>query len=899
MRRMCQFLAAAGLLLCACVIVQGEAQTRTITFSGLREGGGAVVPDSIHIVNLTRQRDTLLVGATTFDIDWLTSVAPSDGSVEGFTLGGGTYDPATSKTIVQVVLPTGGSLHMRLFAMTGAKVAEATLALGSGRHGLLIDATGLASGAYLLAATNGADTRVCVLTSLHRSTGGAVRISTTSIPPAAVRKPAIDAYTFIGYARGCHPDTLASIVPEPDRTYAFSFVPLAANQVRVGASHEVARTAITPQGGTVTVSAPGTPVSGLQITVPAASYSDTRTFTVSYAEVLDHSFDARITLLSPLITLSNGGGYADSSMLIRIPIRLPAGHFAMAFFLNRQTEMLEAASIVALTDDAIFITSPHLASDNLSLGKSITPDAPSAAMQAWIDVLVAGIETGELTSTISTDFAPGTDDWEFPNMGSYLAPNGHCTGQSLTGIWYFANKRKRGAAPLWRLYDQVHADSMWMDNVRGWRMNSVVWKPLRVTERNNWVYNYFEHVGTSRISKDSLHYLAFAFAMRTTGRPQLTEIWRRNGLKWEGHAMVVYGTDRGSLRIADPNYPGVQRGTRLDAGTFLPYESGATADELGVLFPDIQYIAFSAITVPGDIEARWKQTYDGTIGTVAPHTYPATQLFLLDDAAQTPLPDHVVTMRDTVVVTATCPTCVSRLAGNRTYVRLTDEQGKFIAWSGPDGRLRIPAPTGTKRFGLAVYGYAEAGFKGFGIIDFRWLDITRTTYKRAQMRVTGLVGTFERDYIDSLGRPVVGEISEGDLSFQAPLNPWGEFTDLVASGGTYTWEKAWSSGGNSADASLSMAFSSDSAVGNVIYSYTRLDDGGSYLTAIMSLVLSGPIPRVARYADRDEFAVTGPVVASRIGMLDYQVTMPPHKKRDVLKSFRAVPASRIDIIMFK
>jgi hypothetical protein len=38
------------------------------------------------------------------------------------------------------------------------------------------------------------------------------------------------------------------------------------------------------------------------------------------------------------------GGYADSAMLIRIPIRLPADNFAMAFFYDRDTQALETYS---------------------------------------------------------------------------------------------------------------------------------------------------------------------------------------------------------------------------------------------------------------------------------------------------------------------------------------------------------------------------------------------------------------------------------------------------------------------------------------------------------------------------------------------------------------------------
>ncbi|MBN1447595.1 MAG: IPT/TIG domain-containing protein [Bacteroidetes bacterium] len=698
------------------------AQTRTITFTGVKEGSTeAVTPDSIRVYNLTKGRDTLLIGSTTFDIDWLTGVDHTGRLLEDFTLFGGFQDPAGGTTSLHVSLPQTGVLRMTVYSLLGAEVASTSVSLSAGTHLFRLDASGIATGTYIVTASTGRETRALKVSTLRSAASGPARISYGGAVPLPMRKASADMYTFIGHARGCHPDTLSNIEPEAGRSYQFTFTPLPSDGLLTGPWIEVASGDIPPQGGMLTVSTPGTPVTGLQITVPAQSYPEERSFTVSYADILNHGFDEKVTVLSPLITFSNGGGYADSAMLIRIPIRLPAGQYAMAFFYDRDTHSLEGIPIVALTDDAVYVATRHLASDHLGFAKA---QSSMRTLRAWIDVLVLGIETEELTGKISTGFTPGVDDWEFINWGSYLTPGGHCTGQSLTAIWYYVNKKLRGAQDLYNQMDKVHADSMWMDNTRGYRFASVVWKGLKWEDRKNWLYGYFQQIGLTKFSVDSLHYLAFAFSMRTTGKPQLTEIWRLDG-GWKGHAMIVYETDGGTLRIADPNYPGKKRETRLNNnGSFIPYSSGDNAGNVGKIYPLIQYIANSAIASSGALLERWKQTFDGSIGTVPPDVFPATTLFHVRENEQDALPEELLIVGDTAIVVATCPTCADKLEGDRTPILLTDEQGRFISWSDTDGRLRIPAPPGTITYGLTVYGYSGAGKTGLGYIDFRWLSLT-------------------------------------------------------------------------------------------------------------------------------------------------------------------------------
>ena len=91
-------------------------------------------------------------------------------------------------------------------------------------------------------------------------------------------------------------------------------------KITAGASVDAGSMMIGTGGGTFTVSQPGTGIHGMRITVPRNAYTSGRTFQVSYAPIVSHQLPPNITLLSPLITISNGGVYGS---LLSTPIVNP------------------------------------------------------------------------------------------------------------------------------------------------------------------------------------------------------------------------------------------------------------------------------------------------------------------------------------------------------------------------------------------------------------------------------------------------------------------------------------------------------------------------------------------------------------------------------------------------
>lgn len=114
-----------------------------------------------------------------------------------------------------------------------------------------------------------------------------------------------------------------------------------------GAPMEVAAQTVPPGGGTVTVTRPGDPLHGLTVTVLPGAYPTTRAFRVSSQPIASTTFQ-HVNPLTPLMHIDNGGAFADNLMTVKVPVHVPAGQFAMAFFYDAQKRRREGIPTVAM-----------------------------------------------------------------------------------------------------------------------------------------------------------------------------------------------------------------------------------------------------------------------------------------------------------------------------------------------------------------------------------------------------------------------------------------------------------------------------------------------------------------------------------------------------------------------
>jgi hypothetical protein len=227
----------------------------------------------------------------------------------------------------------------------------------------------------------------------------------------------------------------------------------------LGASVPVAEKTIDTGGGTISVGANGGPISGMTLDVPQGSYENSRDFKVSYRPITGSTYK-EATPLGPLISVNNGGGYANAPMTLTIPVKIPAGKKAVGVYYDEKTGAIEAMPLLAQAADSITVLTAHFTDISvMQIAASLTDAAISAI-------------------NVDSGFRPGADDWEFPNAGSYL-DQGNCNGMSVTAMWYYATQKLGKQAPqLNGLLDNngktPAPPNVWQDDSWGYRFASVV-----------------------------------------------------------------------------------------------------------------------------------------------------------------------------------------------------------------------------------------------------------------------------------------------------------------------------------------------------------------------------------------------------------------------------------------
>jgi len=450
-------------------------------------------------------------------------------------------------------------------------------------------------------------------------------------------------------------------------------------------------------GGTMTVTRPGDPLDGLRLDVPGGAVGADTRFTVTARPVTGSDFGPLVTPAGPLVSVQDGGGYADDLMTLRIPAVIPAGAVAGAFFYDEATGRLEGVPVVAVDATGVTVATRHFSS------------------------LLATIATGGLPDTVDSGFRPGADDWQFTNLGSFIEPGGHCSGQAVSAMYYYTERHlAAGAAALFGAYDNNGAPTktptFWIDDSDGYRLASMV---QHDTSWDSWAAKLFTN---SEKTPDAIHRMALRYAMAVTGEPQQILIYDANGA--HGHAITAYRVTKDRVFVADPNYPGRLRTIRWDEATqdLLPYASGSNAADIAangaVIYEQILYSAKSAIADWGAIGQRWAEFDAGTIGD---GTFPGLLLEALagKDArgkdVWAPLVDGYRTTEKKLTVRLRDPS-----APGSVTMRIW--RGASTSKSSPWGStLTIDLEDGDNPLGIAEFRMADTKWK---YVDFRRLTVS-------------------------------------------------------------------------------------------------------------------------------------------------------------------------------
>lgn len=390
---------------------------------------------------------------------------------------------------------------------------------------------------------------------------------------------------------------------------------------------------VEPSGGTITVTAPGAALDGMTIDVQAGSYAEPRTFSIRTEAIQAHTFGPDFNPISPLVTIRNGGGYAERPMVLRVPVRVPEGHFAMGFLFDEATGTLEGLPILESEPDHVTVFTMNFEHNrrdaDVTLGALSWGSASGALEDAGAEskIVMSSVPSSRLLGEGNTGFTPGVDDMPFINRGSHAEPGGFCAGSSIGAMWYYTNKKQAGAEPIWTRLEgdgRRGIQTLEYDDVAGIKFASMI----QTGYGGPSFIDLVQMLGQA-LAKDDVTMAAFRYAIKLTGAPQFAAIFP--GLGGGGHAVTVYKVRDIFLHVADPNYPGnKERVIVYDDATssFMPFSASTKLGAQDTLYTSSFYTGRTSLVNWHRPAKHWAEVEAGTIGA---DSFPKYTLRALDE----------------------------------------------------------------------------------------------------------------------------------------------------------------------------------------------------------------------------------------------------------------------------
>ena len=239
-----------------------------------------------------------------------------------------------------------------------------------------------------------------------------------------------------------------------DEASAFGFGGFTLGQSSNAASEEIGS-----GGGTISI-IEGL-LEGFSINVPEGALDAPVDFKISAAPVESHDFGDDFNAASPLITVDNGGVYADKPMAVTIPVEKDNDEFAMAFFYDAQTGELQPMPLLSQSDDEIVTMTQHFS-----------------------NIVVSRIKINQLGKTYDTGFMPATDGLQIPNPGSCISPSGYCAGKCIAAAYYYQTSVLNKGMPLFGRFDNdgvSKTPQFWYDDAAAVRLCSSIQTEVQPT----------------------------------------------------------------------------------------------------------------------------------------------------------------------------------------------------------------------------------------------------------------------------------------------------------------------------------------------------------------------------------------------------------------------------------
>ena len=513
-------------------------------------------------------------------------------------------------------------------------------------------------------------------------------------------------------------------------------------KIVVGDKVDLVSEIIDEGGGTIVIDKPGDPLDGFTLEVPGGSYGESKTFEISYRPVEGHNLTGGFSPITPLIKADNGGDRAQKAMTVTIPIDLPEGHFATAFFYDETTNRLEGMTFVDLDDSTLTVATSHFS-----------------------EFIILSILEDDFPHNVDSGFKVGEDGdgWQFTNQGSYITPRGNCLGQSMMALYYYIEKKKgEGKPSLYGEYDNdgniYHpTPKIWQDDVLAYRLCSTAQKTVSPE------LSLYKGVWIEKEETPLYNLYSFYAGIYLEGDPQYVEIERETAKStpekpdYSSHAMVVHkitrrvnekGEQEAVLHIYDPNYPKEEQEIvyNFNGKAFEPYDFGG-----GIKYPGIYFRDRRSWIDPIDFSLLWGDFEGGVIGD---DCFPDYTIYICKKN-----PDYTITDCEELVngytVTGYESYCFKvEVDGKEAKLEIYDEEQNKIS---SEGRT-VEFKEGGNYLGFYVnadvtYENADGEEKTTEEwVGFEWLDVMyeegeSETFRSAEITLSNLAlsGYYEED----------------------------------------------------------------------------------------------------------------------------------------------------------
>lgn len=474
-------------------------------------------------------------------------------------------------------------------------------------------------------------------------------------------------------------------------------------QLSVGASTALASQTIGTSGGTIQAT-------GLTIEFPASALAADTSFAVSSAPITGQTFGGFITPVTPLYHVDDGDAELDAPVAVTLAAQIPDGATAMAFYYDQASG--ELTPLMPDSQDA----------SGMTVGAT-----------HFSDLFGALIDLQKIPTTVDSGFRAKKDDWQFPNEGSYIEPDGQCAGKVDSEIWYYADKHLRGSDTD-HLYGQFDNNGALTKTPTFWQDDSEAYRFTAEVQVQPWA-NVFvgDAYRTAKYNPDDrFTYAALRSAIALSGEPQFLSIATADDS--DKHAIAVYRVEPDKLWVADPNFAGVDRTISYDpaTGKLGPFLSGISTDAIAAAgfssYTRFAYVPWRSNVSESAMAGLWAKLQAGIAGD---ETFPKYQLYARSVnapsdqmASWSPLSDGFTTSEPQLVIAVAA---TGRLPGKSGGPAVEVQSG---APSSPLGVLtydpKITLGDGDNSLGILELGPRPGtGANGQAITVWTYVDFVR------------------------------------------------------------------------------------------------------------------------------------------------------------------------------